>query len=74
MALIWILPVSITLMACVLGYRWHQQLEAEVAQLRAELQALPALASRTRAVQAQAARTGRATSATADDFGSRLHK
>lgn len=74
MALIWIIPAGLTLVACLLGYRWQQQLDAEVAQLRDELQALPVLASRTRAVQLQADRTDRATSATVGVFGPHLPK
>jgi hypothetical protein len=74
MALIWIVPVSLTLVVCALGYRWQRMLDDEVTRLRAELQALPVLASGTRAVRLQADRTADATNTTVDVFGPHLPK
>ena len=74
MALIWLAPVSVPLVACAVIWRWVQAIDAETARLRKELRTLPVLASRTRAVRRQADRTAAATDSAADVFGSHLPK
>ena len=74
MAYIWSVPVTITVVACLLGYRWYRVLDDELTSLRAELKALPVLASRSQAVRLQADRIARATDTTSDVFGSHLPK
>jgi hypothetical protein len=74
MSLLWLAPVVLTLVACALLWRWQQAIEAEHRELRRELQTLPVLAARIRAVRRQTERTGAATDSAADVFGSHLRK
>ena len=70
MAVIWLVPSALLLVALVLTWRWHQMIDRETDRLRSELRALPVLAEQARAVQTQAQRTAVVAAATADFFGS----
>ena len=74
MAVIWFLPVGLTLLACALLWRWQQAIDAESSRLRTEMRTLPVLAARARAVGGEAERTAAATDAAADVFGSHLRQ
>jgi len=74
MSLLWMAPVALTVLACALLWRWQKTIEAETSRLRQELQTLPVLAARVRALRRQSERTGAATDSAADVFGSHLRK
>ena len=74
MSAIWSVPVILTGLAVLVAWWALRTVSDESDGLRRDLQAIPVLADRSRAVQAQAERTRGATDATGDYFGTRLHQ
>jgi hypothetical protein len=71
---LWTIPATLTVVALLVTWWTLRTVGDEALRLRRELRAIPVLADRSRAVRAQAERTGDARHATHDSFGSRLRQ